>query len=265
MRMEQISTTNTSPLYSISSNPQSCSEMNSTTTCILTWSINATGPVNSTVLVDVLFSSNFSRVVSKMTQNTTINITENTIPLITLYEPANRSKLLGNGTITFIWRVEDDGVNVSCDLYINEVLNLSTTCLTNVNTTYSVNLFNGYYNWSVNVTDLDNNTATSPTYYFYTILDHAVKATKMIRSENINQYIIKSIVEKLMNTTTFNYIDFVENSFTPGSFNRLYNFSNSTPQGDVLGWNVNESEEINYSVTGVGDYNLDELFIVGLE
>jgi len=84
-------TSGDNPLFVIESQPQSCNSMNQSDSCILSWTVNATGPINSTYLFDILYKSNIPVVTDSITENATIKITDNQIPQFILFTPIGKT------------------------------------------------------------------------------------------------------------------------------------------------------------------------------
>lgn len=198
--------------------------------------------------------------------NITWSTNQNSVPQLTLFNPGNNTKVFGNGSVEFLWNVFDNSPSLNCTLFINGVEKQTSTCLSGTNTSINLSLEPGFYNWSVNVSDSDNNSIIR-TFYFHNILNISQRFTKSIISENIDQYLVRLIVENLANFVySFTALDFVHNTFTAGSFTPNFNFSNVTStlpiNGTIYGWEFNSTQEINYSISGIGDYNLDENYVI---
>jgi hypothetical protein len=259
------------PLYSISSNPQSCI-VATDGSCTFTWSINATGDINTTIPIFVYAYSNYTSIAQITSTQINISIVDNVIPTITLYSPTNQSNLLHNGTQTFIFKVEDDDSNVSCSIYINGIINTTKTCTTGINSSFTLTgLTSGTYNWMISVTDSFPNTVNSSIWTFTSILEYGIKILKEIIFENTNQYLINLYINNTNNySISPTTLDFVDTFWTAGSFNLATNFTNTTTGpsyvGDILGWylNINQNTvtQLNYSISGTGDYNLKKNFII---
>ena len=70
------------PFYTVEANPISCGSMNVTTpVCQLNWTVNASGAIGSTYMLDVNFTSNQTQVVSNNTANTTVNIIDDALSI----------------------------------------------------------------------------------------------------------------------------------------------------------------------------------------
>ncbi|MCF7865839.1 FG-GAP-like repeat-containing protein [Candidatus Woesearchaeota archaeon] len=94
-------------------------------------------------------------------------IIDTTPPNITLNEPTN-GQTLNNYTVTFNWTATDnDAINMTCDLIIDDITRETGTILTN-NTSYSTtaNVGIGLHEWYVECTDEEANTGTSDTRTF---------------------------------------------------------------------------------------------------
>ncbi len=263
------------PLWTSSSNLQSCvpSEDGS---CIFNWNVNASGSIGTQVNVSVFVLSNLtSRISTNLSQYATINITNNTIPTITLISPINASKFIGNGTIEFSFRVDDDDSTFNCSFYLNDVFNRNVSCDSGVDTFINLTLAPGVYNWTINVVDSLSNDVNSTTNHFIFIKDYFAKIRKSIRSINTDLYMVELVTNNSATNSSLYHteLEFVDSSFAYGSFNTLYNWTNSTSgiyNGDILGWDyvvidVSNGFEINYSVVGVDDYYLRENYRIFLE
>ncbi|MCA9486128.1 hypothetical protein H6501_03000 [Candidatus Woesearchaeota archaeon] len=275
--MKEISTVSPSyPLYTTSSQPQSCGELNRSQNCTLSWTVNATGPANQTVLVDVLVYSNYSRVPENKTLNATMNISSNTVPIIDLLSPLNNEKVMSNGNLSLSFNISDDDSNVSCIFILDGVSNQSFSCVTGTPVITNVSLLSrGLHNWSVNVTDSEGNNVSSQTYNFTIILQSAAKVTKTVSSIASSQYLAQIFVEKsdVNATEIYSLYDFVDSSFSYGSFTPPFDVSASITGppwfGDVLLWNettVSTGLHFNYSLAGLGtNFSLLKTYLVGLE
>ncbi len=270
----QISTNSSqSPFFTFNSQPQSCLAPEDGT-CSFEWLVNASGPVNTTWNISVLFFSNYSFIAKNITSYSIINISSEIIPKITLYEVSNATKIIYKDNISFKWFIEDDSPSLNCSLFLNNILKKNDTCLSFTNTTWNLDIEPGFYNWFVNLTDENNNTVKSEIWSFYAIKNYSAKIEKSIFSENVNMYKIKIISKNLINSIrNFTLFEFSDSSFNYGSFNIPFNITNSTNgiyyNGNILGWhlnfNNNSSQEINYSIAGINDYYLKKNYIIGLD
>lgn len=74
-------------------------------------------------------------------------------------------------------------------------------------------------------------------------------------------------------TRNITILDFVDSNFIAGSFSTpgpsIINTTTGPISGTIYGWNLTlvnvSSIEINYSITGIGDYELGRNFFIGLE
>jgi len=258
------------PLFTTNSQPQSCIPEEDGS-CNFEWEVNATGQINSSYNISVIFKSNYSNIADNETQFTTINITDNIIPTITLISPTNALKFLSNNSVNFTWQVSDDSPVLNCSIYVNDILQSIQNCSTSGNNSLNLNFLNGgKYNWTIFATDTNNNTGKSQTYNFTLIKTYDVELKKSISFENTNQYKITTKIKNKINNTWFGTIlDFVYNTFISGSFSPMYWFSNTTSQGEIYAWNqslVNVSlDNVSYSVSGVEDYKMRENYVIGVE
>ncbi len=261
------------PFYSFNSQPQTCN-ISDDDSCQFEWLINATGPINYITNISVLFFSNYSNISSVATQKAQIQIVNYIEPSIILYEPLNQSKFLGSGNVTYKFYVEDDSSILNCSLYINDIINITQSCLSGVNNTINFTYNSGYYKWHINVSDLAGNSIKSDENYFYIIADYSKRISKSIISENIGMYKINITINNLLNySKDVKLLDFASKNFNYGSFNVIFDWFNnilgSVFEGTSLGWNLsltgNEIFFINYSLAGVDDYNLVNNFVVGLD
>ncbi len=267
-----ISTTSgITPLWTSSPQPQSCipSEDGS---CIFTWTVNATGAINSSHNVNVVFISNISGISLFTTAKGIVNITNNVAPTVTLISPSNNSKIINSGQINFTWYITDDDINNTCNLYLDGTIEYSGICNTNMNSSYQMLVPHGYHTWFVEVFDSINQTINSSTFSFTNIINYSLRIEKKITSANTNQYNIETtITDYVANETyNYNYIDFVPSEFNLGSDTPTANFFNLTsgPQyfGRTYVWNLNTSiTNVTYSLAAIGNYKIENTYILGLE
>ncbi len=261
------------PLNTLNPQPQTCiiSEDGS---CNFEWLVNATGNINSSYNISVLFLSNYTFISSITTGNAKINIIHNKPPSINLLEPSNSSKIISNGLQSFKFYIEDDSVSLNCSLYLNGFLNKTDNCLSMTNITWNLTLQNAYYTWFINVTDQDNISIKSEIQNFYLIKNYSVRVVKNIASENIDMYKIRNTIYNLLNiTNNIGILDFSEEKFNYGSFTPIYDWLNLTSgnyNGTILGWNLITAplsiNNINYSITkNTNTYHLLDEFIIGLD
>jgi hypothetical protein len=261
------------PFWTSSFQPQSCIPIEDGT-CPFSWTVNATGAINSSWNISVFYVSNLSSILPNQTLYTTINITDNIEPVITLYNPLNVTKILGNGSVEFLFKVDDDSSILNCSFYLDDVLNQSFNC--NSGTNYSLNLsfYPGNYDWYVNVIDEKYNSVNSSKYEFWMIYNQSARVSKSIRNINTNMYFIEVNISNSLSdfTSPISVMNYVDSDVSSGSYSVIYDWINVTIGyyvGDILGWDLIVpqlvSREINYSVSGIDDYYLGREFMVGLD
>ncbi len=271
--MKQIPTYASSPLWTPLSQPQVCGILKVNQSCNVTWSVNATGPINSTHLIDVIFYSDKLPIKRNNTKNTTIKIVDDIIPVVTLLLPTNNIKLLTNGTVKFVWNIVDDSPNVSCYFYLNSILNRTMNCNTSVNSSLILTLKRGKYNWTVKAVDAINNTAVPTPFNLTVILNYFIKVSKEIQSISTNIYFISTKLLNLISATrNIMLLEFVTNKTVAGSFSPTFTFVNITNGptyiGKIYAWNLsinpNSTYEVNYSIAGINNYHIGENYIIGI-
>ncbi|MDA3855947.1 MAG: DUF2341 domain-containing protein [Candidatus Woesearchaeota archaeon] len=228
---------------------------------------NFTG--NNSMIVKLIVSSDGLSSVSLDNLNISWISDNAQVPIINLTSPLNSTNILGNGTIELGFNITDNEYNLSCNLYLNDLLNRSFGCNNTINY-YNLTLPRGNYNWIVEVLDNENNTINSSKHYFNLINEYDLRIRKEIIFENNDQYkIIQNVSSILSEIPNYNIIDFVDNSFNYGSFGTLYDWENITSglsyNGTVLGWELNLEFNNTYSVVGVDDYYLGNYFVVGVD
>ncbi|MGM5480634.1 MAG: S8 family peptidase, partial [Nanobdellota archaeon] len=151
------------PFYTISDNPQdiTLSANNSTS---IEWIVNATGDFG---LYDFFAFTSQDGVYQEIKSSTRIiNITDNTLPTVTLHRPENNSWTSSpNQTIAFM---VDDPIdnNLTCDLVLDDVLNTTFSSISRQKIhNYSLELSDGNYSWMINCTDKSGNYNSSPAYH----------------------------------------------------------------------------------------------------
>ena len=196
-------------------------------------------------------------------------------PIVTLISPINKTKLMTEDKVNFTWYLESSFTNLTCQLYINSILNQTINCTSFQNNSINIKLKRGYYNWTINATDKNNLSQIVTPENFWNILKINNKITKTITSINTDLYqiviYIKNKINSIRNITTE---DFVENKYNYGSFNIMYNWLNYTNNlnynGTIFGWNYNldntTTKNINYSITkNSNDYKLLDEYIIRLD
>lgn len=263
-----------SPFFTLDNQPQTCISSENMI-CYFTWTLNATGPINSNHTLDVLFLSNNKNVSSIVTKKANITIIDFLKPEIHLLTPINSTKLLLGDLVEFKFSLVDlDSPNLNYSLFLDNNSLFNGTSLSNVNISLNLSLQSGFHSWYVQATD-GVNSETSLIENFYYIKKYNKSIRKNIVQISPNIYRIKIITSNLNPTTSSGkIIDWVDSTYNYGSFNILPNWINlslSNPYtGSVLGSNINwisnTSFERNYSITGVGgNGKLRKNYMVGLE
>ncbi len=119
----------------------------------------------------VYFVVNDTSKTSGSTDDSTYRIFDVIKPYIILNEPLQEDNL-SIGYIIFNWTaVDNTNLNLSCDLLINDAINVSgITTQNNVSTTTNIEIgTSARYNWSINCTDYDGNSNISETRNFTVI------------------------------------------------------------------------------------------------
>lgn len=257
------------PLFTTSSQPQSCI-VTEDGSCIFTWIINGTGLINTSYNITVTVASNFTSINDSVSNYTTISIVDSTFPTFTLIAPLDGAKIIGDGTINLSWIVNDDDTLLNCTIIINSNPLTNVSCGNGVNTSYLLLDTFGRIDWQIAVNDSEGNYANSSLRTFYSILNSSSRVSKRISGINSDQYFIDvDLINRLSFVKNYTVIDYVDNLLIAGSFSPLFDFFNITVNnpfaGRIYGWNSTGFPEINYSISGVGNYNLSENYILGLE
>jgi len=267
-----ISTTSgDTPLWTSSTQPQSCVPAEDGN-CLFTWVVNATGLINSSHQVNVVFESNISSISDSFTPIGTVNITNNVAPTVTLLYPYNNSKIINSGYINFTWIVNDDEINNTCNIYLDGSLEYVGVCDTGVNSSYNLLVSPGGHTWFVEVFDSLNQTVNSSKFTFTSIYNYSLRFEKSISNVNTNQYNVVTSVTNLVANSTYNYsyLDFVPSEFNLGSPTPAFSFFNTTNgvnfNGRIYVWNLNTTiTNVTYSLAAIGDYEVKDLYVVGGE
>lgn len=148
---------------------------------------------------------------------------------IELISPINNSKIISNGEIELNWNINSSDSNLTCDIYINSILNQTQSCNSGSNNTLVIEPESGEYNWTVNVTDSNNVSSIALEEDFLIILNKHSSISKIISSINTDLYLINLYFENKLNLSQeIRIIDFVNNKFNYGSFSIMYNWINIT-------------------------------------
>lgn len=261
------------PLWTSDLQPQNCN-IGENSFCIVEWEVNATGPINSSWDIKVFARSNYTQIESNYSNIQTIEISQSITPEIILYNPENNLKFLGNDLTQFLFYVQDDDSNLSCSIYINNLLNQSFNCNTGINNTVDINLSPGVYDWKIRAEDSDLNIVESSTFTFTKILNYNVEVKKSFENINTNLSLVSILVNnKNNNSNIVKVFDFVDDKFNSGSFTLLYDFFDNVIglfTGRIFSWELdlegNENFEINYSITNNNESrDLRNNYIIGLE
>lgn len=266
-----VQTFSNNPIWSSTAQPQS-RVLTEDESFVFTWTLNATGAINSTNNLSVLFFSNISGISRNRTSIATVLISDNIVPTINLLYPENNSKIIGDTPINFTWTVSDDETPNTCELFVDDISLSTQSCATSgVNISSLQNINYGEHTWFVQTNDSSGNFVNSSTFTFTLIRDYDFRFSKRISYENTDQYLINLSAQNL-NSNYLNYtiIDYIDSNFTAGSFFPLFNFTNVTSfnpfVGNIYGWNLNLNQNLSYSVTGLNSrYNLIDLMIFGSE
>ena len=201
----------------------------------------------------------------------TYNFTKYTSPGITLISPSNNI-WLNTGIFNFTYIPKDDeGFQVS-KLILNKTLYMEnqTAIINNVQNNFSVNLQDGIYNWTINLTDSTGMLGVSEERRVY-IDTHSPSLELIFPSQN-------EVVDNNNVTFTFNVTDNIDDSTSCNlSINGEVEFTGNMSNGtnivgilltdgnktwDVKCWddagNTNTSQTINFTVFAPPKINLEE-------
>lgn len=245
------------PFWTISSQPQSCIPIEDGS-CYFEWIVNATGPMNSEYNLSVFAWSNYSMIEGKSSNKSSMRIVLNMEPQVTLYKPIG-DKIIGNGSLNISWSVLDDESILTCEVYVDGVLEDTLNCNSSMNSSSILDIGYGYHNYTIMAYDSFGNIGTGLG-NFTLIRNSSLIIEKSIYNVNSDMYNIEITVNGVGNYTV---IDFAQNKFNYGSFSSFYDWINVTVDGDILGWD--DQSFISYSITSSDDYSLLDEYIVGLE
>ncbi len=96
--MQPISTSVTTPLYTNDAQPQYCNSLGQNQSCQLNWTVNATGNLDTSWLIDVMFSGISDLIDDSYTENSAINITAVGYLEVNLTEPPDSTSVMVNRT-----------------------------------------------------------------------------------------------------------------------------------------------------------------------
>ena len=262
---------NDTPFYSISAQPQICSPIEDGN-CIFNWIVNVTGDIGEIYNLSVLAKSSFNVIADSFGSIISINITNSILPEITLFTPINNSKVLAIQNIEFEFYLEDDDVNLTADLFINNIFVDSTICETFTNCSFNRSFLPGIYEWRVEVIDSDFNVVISEQRNLNVLNNYHASLTKSIINVGTNLNLINLSLNNYLNVSSeFKIIEFVESKFNFGSFSLFYDFIYniiSNRIGSVLRWDIVEENSFDfiYSITPNNESSeLKNIYIIGFE
>ncbi|MCA9459333.1 MAG: hypothetical protein KC550_02180 [Nanoarchaeota archaeon] len=266
------SSSDAKPFWTVSSETLSCGVLYEGDVCSLSWNINATGYIDYIYEVDVNVSSNASLVLANESDNSQVILVNKAI--VSIISPENNSFYV-KGSNFYAEILSDDPIEYA-GYYLNgnvsgivNLINISSTSwqkslstleIGNYNITFIYNVSGiNYTAGTVNFDVIENN--------------YQIKVDKSIKPFASNMFLVELYIENYLNeTSNRSLIDFVDETFNYGSFNYLYNLSNTTSgfySGKILLWNLSlmpyEKRKINYSISGIGDYKLANNYIFGLD
>lgn len=224
----------------------------------------------------ILYRINFTSDGSDSFSINDINITwfETSIPIISLIYPINNSKLFVERNVNFTFKVSDEENPNTCELLIDEISYLLSSCSTispEVIFSITSNLSDGLHNWSIIATDQSLNTVQSQTWFFYTVNKIRIQASKELTYTNSNIFLSTIRIENLINTSVaIRYFDFISNSFIGGSWSPFYSSILSLVNGNSLFWNQNFTQNDNSTITysivnSSSNYSIQKAKIFGIE
>lgn len=268
----KLLTTSNKPAYSLDNNPQFCTPTEDGS-CNFNWTVNVTGDLGTDFNLTLIYVSNISSIDNNQSGIVTINITTDIPPTVTLLNPTNQSKIIGNTTQELTWRVEDNSANLNCSLYINNIFNQSLTCPSSTNTSINITFKPGFYTWKV-MADDNISQVNSTEGNFWIIRNISSKISKKITSINTDMFKVEiNVSNYASNQNRIIPTDFVNSKFNSGSLTPPFNLTNSISKspfnGTLYSWNLSiiplTNEIINYSITkNTNNYKLAKNYIIGL-
>lgn len=271
---EIISTSDLDKPFWTTTQPKRC-EPGEDGSCSFEWIVNASGDINTSWFAGVVAISNYSSIESSISNFTTINISDNIIPEVSILNPQNNSKIIGNGSVEFIFNISDDDLTLGCRVFVDSILRYTGVCSSGVNSSVNLTLDFGYHNVTVQVNDSNDNYVNSSFHYFYLIQDKWILVKKKIESINNNMFFIDINATNRLSNSSYNItvFDNIYENFAGGSFTPNFNISNVSNgfsyYGEWIGFETllgySQTAKINYSVSGIGDYYLGRNYILGVE
>ncbi|MFP4401896.1 MAG: hypothetical protein ACLFPL_01575 [Candidatus Nanoarchaeia archaeon] len=267
---------NNTPLWTSNINPQNCT-IGELDWCIVEYEVFASGEVNETYSVFLQSASNYSQVSSQESVEFSITITEEDLPEITLLQPINNEKILSAPLTEFNFTINGSSSQYICELYINEIFNISKLCSNAIMNSFFQNISKvGTYNYSIQLLDNSTNSSLiqSNTRIFTKLIPYHRKVSKKMNSLGSQLY------EVDINTTNINSFtqtigtnDVVSEGFLAGTSSPpTINSTNISGMysGDLLQWrsliNSSDSTRIMYPVSrsNTSKHILD-IMIIGLD
>ena len=196
-------------------------------------------------------------------------------PTIVLLSPEDNATLIRGNELEFLFNVSDDDTNLTCNLFIDGNLTQSRSCSSNSSVSFNVSdLGIGTYNWNVQVVDNDSFIVNSSTRYFNVERSIFIDVDKSLSYLSSNMYLVELKIENKFDTPyNGTLLDFIDEDMSYGSFSRINDFSDTITglkySGDIIGWDIslsgNETQYINYSLSGVDNYMIIDTFMLGFE
>ena len=167
-------------------------------------------------------------------------------PVPFLVDPANNTLNTTVNNVTFTYNVTDTSIVQSCSLIINGTINQTDSTITkNTNQTFSLELANGDYNWSINCTDIYGNVGSS---FIYNISIFVFDPTVLIYYSPASVSLVAGVgaqlncnftVEDLNGEADINTVNstfyFVNNASSDPDDNNVHYSNSSCTQQTALG------------------------------
>jgi hypothetical protein len=224
-----IPTSSDLPLWTSSLQPQICNPIEDGS-CNFLWSINATGPINSSYDISIIILSDIPSIKNNKSIDYNIFISEDLPLSINLISPINGSSFLSNDEVEFTWEVlSSNNDTLDCSFYLNSNFIQNVSCVQNEVTSFNYSIEEGLFNWSIFTSSVPDGDASSEIYYFNTVKKYHSKVSKTIEFRSSNVYDIITNVENLENYSSDSKVfNFVTNDFISSNFNPV------GPSTDVL-------------------------------
>lgn len=196
-------------------------------------------------------------------------------PNVSLTYPLNNTKIVDTDVVEFSWLpFDNDTSTLNSTVYVNGILSGSKICISGIECALNISgIANGYNNWSVNVTDEYSQSNSTGVGFFTLIYEKILRISKVIESSVSNLYVVNISIENLINMSVNNtHIELIPSEYVFGSQSPIEDFNISVSGfyiGNLYIWNMTIPQltdvDIDYGVTGVGDYNILDLFILSNE